>query len=350
MNAATGPARAPYLARPGPRALVFGSFVLVALPLAVYLVVAMRVGLKPSSLPIAQAYFVLFGITHFFLTFTVYMSSSNRRHFLASRRNVLVFLVAPLAALVGLAGFYGFGLGVRFLLANVIVFTTIRGLDFYHVSRQSFGVLQLFKGSSARAIPAWTRTAENHFFLSLAVLMFLTFMSDLRFDARSPLVWAVMIVSAGLLLVVLYGYARGLRAGADRKQTAVALAYLAIQTGSSLLAVYRTELYIASLAVHYVEYHVIMAPRVFRSPTTDADRALAIVRRFPLALYGVLGLAAASWWLLFRAQGAFAAGPVSARVLVHVFDGIFVFHYIIEMSIWKFSDPYFRKTLGPLYG
>ena len=37
-------------------------------------------------------------------------------------------------------------------------------------------------------------------------------------------------------------------------------------------------------------------------------------------------------------------GTVSA-----VFDGLFVFHYFVEMLIWRFSDPFFRKNLTGLY-
>jgi hypothetical protein len=36
-------------------------------------------------------------------------------------------------------------------------------------------------------------------------------------------------------------------------------------------------------------------------------------------------------------------------VLIALFDGIFVFHYFVEMFIWKFSDPHFRKMLAGLY-
>jgi len=34
---------------------------------------------------------------------------------------------------------------------------------------------------------------------------------------------------------------------------------------------------------------------------------------------------------------------------VSIFDGLFVFHYFVEMWIWRFSDPFFRRTLTPLY-
>ncbi len=325
-----------------PRTLVLGSFAVVALPLAAYVLAA---GLHK---PVVELYFVVFGMTHFFLTFAVYLSSANVKHFASSPRNVVAFFIAPLVPFVGIAAWYGLGLSERFLLASTILFTVIRGLDFYHLSRQSFGVLQLFKGR-LRGIPVWVRTAENLFFLSLAALVFSTFASNLQFDPSSPLAWALIALSSALMVAVLSGYARGVRSGADKRQTALALVYFGIQTGAALLAVYRTNLYMASLAVHYVEYHVIMAPRVFQSPIDAKDRALAVVRRSPLFLYAPLLLLGLLYWVMLSVQGRFAGGPLGPRFVVHVFDGIFVFHYVIEMSIWKFSDPYFRKSLGPLY-
>jgi len=335
MNAA---ATAPYLMRRGPLALILGSFFVVALPLAAYIAIASQKG------TFAQLYIVLFGITHFFLTFTVYLSAANRAHFTSSPRNVFLFLGAPLAALFGFAFFYGFNLPARFALFATALFTATRGLDFYHLSRQAFGMLQLFKGKNNRVVPAKIRTLENVYFLVLALAMFLTYASDLRFDAKSPLAWAVLGVAAVMLVVIVVAH---LRAGGDAKQRSAALAYLGVQTGSCALAIWRTDFYVASLAVHYVEYHVIMAPRVFKAPLADGDTTLALARKAPFALYAVLVVFGALWWLLFRAQDVFTAGP--SRALVHVFDGLFVFHYVIEMSIWKMSDPYFRKTLGPLY-
>lgn len=344
--AVTAPRPPPYLSRTVPRALVLGSFVVLGLPLAAYVLMASPLTASSADLPIVQAYVVLLGMTHFLLTFTVYLSSANLKHFFASRRNVFAFVAAPLVPLVGLACWYGFALDARFVIANAGLFMAIRALDFYHLSRQSFGVLQLFKG---RGVPAWTRSAENLYFLALAVLIYITFLTDLRFDAHSALTWVAVAAAGGLLLAVLAGHAVALRAGADRRQAAIALAYLAVQTGSSLLAVYRTNLYVASLAVHYVEYHVLMSPRVFRAPLGEHDRALATARRSPLLLYGVLVALAIVWWLMRSTQPSLASGPAGTRVLVHLFDGIFVFHYVIEMSLWKFSDPYFGKSLGPLY-
>ena len=347
MNAAA----VPYVSRSIPRAFVFGAFMLVTLPLATYLLATSngQSRITMAGKPIAELYFVVFGLTHFFLTFAVYLSSSDIRHFASTRKNLVAFYIAPLGALFALALWYGLALDSRFLMANLVVSTVIRALDFHHLSRQSFGVLQLFKGKPLRQIPAWTRTAENLFFMSLTMLMMLTFLSNFRYDAHSPITLAFSAASAVLLVIVLAGYAIGFRAGADRKQMAIALGYFAVQTSSSLLAVYRSGLYTAALAVHYIEYHVIMAPRVFRAPVDERDRALSALRRVPLRLYaGLIGFSAL-FYFMQRAQGTYATGHDSARMLVHVFDGLFVFHYVIEMSIWKFSDPYFRKRLGPLY-
>jgi len=32
-----------------------------------------------------------------------------------------------------------------------------------------------------------------------------------------------------------------------------------------------------------------------------------------------------------------------------MFDGMFLLHYFVEAFLWKFGNPYYRKTLGPLY-
>jgi hypothetical protein len=51
-------------------------------------------------------------------------------------------------------------------------------------------------------------------------------------------------------------------------------------------------------------------------------------------------------WLL---QKSWSDRPAPYRVLVALFDGLFVFHYFIEALIWKFGNPFYRNTLVPLY-
>jgi hypothetical protein len=110
--------------------------------------------------------------------------------------------------------------------------------------------------------------------------------------------------------------------------------------------------------MHYVEYHVLMYPRCFHTPLDPgrrADRLFARLRRSPVVFYGVLlGVAAlvtACTWLgmgaLIERDGG--SPRTSYLALISLFDGLFVFHYFVESLIWKFSDPHYRQTLGPLY-
>jgi hypothetical protein len=52
---------------------------------------------------------------------------------------------------------------------------------------------------------------------------------------------------------------------------------------------------------------------------------------------------------MWKSSGGGDGVASSHTALVAVFDGLFVFHYFVEMFIWRFSEPYYRQTLGPLY-
>jgi hypothetical protein len=130
------------------------------------------------------------------------------------------------------------------------------------------------------------------------------------------------------------------------------LGYLLLQSAAAALAVYSTALYLFALAIHYVEYHVLMAPRCFKTKldaTSRVDRWYGHVRRHKIVFYVAL-LAISTMYLWLAGSGAtIENSPVTYALLIHVFDGLFVFHYFVEAFIWKFGDPYFRQTLGPLY-
>src|SRR5581483_6596407 len=147
QSAPSAPASLPYMARPVTRSLVLGTFLFVTLPLSGYLLVGhARIGDSIFETIVPQAYLALFGYTHFLLTFTVYMSAANRQHFVSTPRNVFAFLVAPLAPLFGLMLWYGLAMNERYQTANALLFFVITAFNYYHLTRQAFGVLQLFKG------------------------------------------------------------------------------------------------------------------------------------------------------------------------------------------------------------
>ena len=59
-------------------------------------------------------------------------------------------------------------------------------------------------------------------------------------------------------------------------------------------------------------------------------------------------IARAGMGMMGRDPGA-AGRPFEYLALIAVFDGLFVFHYFVEMFVWRFGDPHFRKELSGLY-
>jgi len=172
----------------------------------------------------------------------------------------------------------------------------------------------------------------------------------------TPSVPAVMLLGlAGLSLAgVLAGFLTATKGAQESRAVWVPLTYFMFQGVSACLPVWRTELYGASLAIHYVEYHLIMFPRLFRfpvSPTSRVDRLSAWFRRQKLLFYVVLALLACMaardvvWpWL------AGQVGPSQGLWLAfNLFNGVFVTHYYIDAFIWRFSNPYYRRSIGVLY-
>ena len=320
-------------------------------------------------------YIWLFGLTHFVLTLSVYLQSENLRHFTANSKNILLFLVIPLTILMGFYVTGVFQLKARLPAVALGFGAAIRLLDFHHLNRQSFGVFQLFKARTGiRPSPAMKR-AENGYFACLTSLLFATFLAGGVFPFLLPWTRAEIgvavakpgpallplgviqaaSVAVGALAVIFAAFCVALlirtwNAGGRPAGLSAALTYLGFQTAAALLAIVSLPLYIATLAIHYVEYHVLMFPRCFHSrlnETSSLDRCFATLRRRPAIFYGVI--AAAAFLVLVCIMLRQDSGTVRYLAVVSIFDGLFVFHYFVEMLIWRFSDPFFRRTLTPLY-
>lgn len=372
-----GPRPLGYFERSLPPALILGTFFVVTLPMAALVRLT-------STGVVVWVYLWLFGMTHFVLTLTVYMQSRNLRHFAATWRNRLLFFAVPVAIFVAFDLLHAFRIGATFPLFALWFWGAVRLLDFNHFNRQSFGVYQLFKARTGVRFPAGLKRTEDGFFAALTGLLFVTFLSGglcpllqpggwltvadlgrglsdpvLPLDVLQAATVAGIVAGFALLLVSVAGLVRTWRAAGRPGGLAMALAYLGFQAAGAVMAVVSFPLYIAALAIHYVEYHVLMAPRCFRSRLDEASRldrwygrARANRALFYAAVVGVAALvtacAAAGMGVMGRYPEVFTE-PVGYLALIAVFDGLFVFHYFVEMLIWRFSDPYFRQSMAGLY-
>jgi hypothetical protein len=133
-----------------------------------------------------------------------------------------------------------------------------------------------------------------------------------------------------------------------RPMRSLPLVYLILQATCAASAVYDTRLYLTALVMHYVEYHAIMWPRLFRSPpsaTHFVDRVFGLLRPRPWLFYIALGALVIGYEL----RGEWQPSTPSTTFFVHIFDGIFAVHYFVEAFLWKFRNPFYQKALSPLY-
>ena len=344
----------PYIRRQLPFALILGSVLFPTLPLTWLGLQFMGTGPGGAAATWThQLYVAVFNITHFTITFTIYFQVVNIRYFGASWKNRLVYYGVPAFAFVGLALFNALDVGAAAPAFGLFVLLAIRMFDFFHYGRQAFGVLQLAKGSAARALPPWSRTAENGFFMAVTALLFMTFISPgFVFDPSNAATRLLLVLGGSLLAAIGWAWGAAWRASGRTLPIGHAVAYLAASLVSSAIGIYYTGLY-ATLAIHYVEYHVLMAPRCFSQPldpSATPDRWFARLRANPAVFYGLLLGTGATWLALHRwALVMPTDATMGTRLVVHSLDGLFVTHYFLDMFIWKFSVPHYRSTIGPLY-
>lgn len=335
---------APYFERRLPIALILGSFALCAVPLAALQSVPNFVGFVPHlTLFVA----VGLGTSHFFLTLSVYLNAEHRAYFASSHKRQLLYIGLPVAILFALAWIEAARLRESHAAAVTLFFAAVRFLDFLHVGRQSYGMLQLLKRppeGHPTAHAAWLRPAENLLFVGLAVLQWLTFRAGGQWSADRTQSLLPALVLGALALAIASQHLLAVVRG--RARAWVPALYFLVQAACSAAAAYRTSLYIAMLAVHYLEYHVIMYPRCFaaRPPAGNGDQARATPAR-PLVIYAALAIVV----IAFELRNSFAADSFALRFLVHVFDGIFLLHYTLDAFLWRFGQPFYRALLAPLY-
>jgi hypothetical protein len=340
---------------------ILAAFVVLTLPLV------LLVSYEPDSpriRAIMLVYIVGLGVSHFALTPTLYLQSNNLRYFNGSWRNRVIYFAIPVVIFLFFDLYATLRVALLFPFVALLVRGAIRTLDFQHFSRQTFGVLQLYKVRSGCKFPGWVRRVETLYYFALSLLLLTTFIRGGRFafDNLATIVLAPII--AGLFLAMTAGFGVAYARSANGREALVPLAYFLFQTGAALLAAYNLAFYGLALAMHYVEYHLLMAPRCFLTkldPARPVDRVFGLLRANKFIFYSLLFFAAFVVTVCtvdFTAMLAMLEGTKettgregqsTSLLLFALFDGLFVFHYFLESFIWRFSEPYFRQTLGPLY-
>ena len=351
-----------YFERRGPANVILASFAFLTLPVAAVVL------LLPDADAPFRLYFWLLGGTHIVVTLTVYGSRANRSHFATDRRAVAVFVAAPVLIVAAYVACFSLKMAGAVPLAAVAFWAFVRFMNFFHLTRQTFGVLQLFKARARGQFPAWGKRCENGTGLALVAALMVThaaggicplflgvsnplYTPSLSAEWLIPLWLACVAAAVGLFAASAVGLVRAKPANGSRE----AVLYFAFQFLGTVAAAFFLPLYLASLAIHYVEYHVLMVPRIAAQPLDPEcriDRTFGWLRARPLAFVAVILILSA---LVTTGMGSMDFLPpadselIAWGVVLSAFDALVLIHYVLEMFIWKFSDPHFRRSMNGVY-
>ena len=350
-----------------PPRLILASFPLLTVPL----ILALAVFHDQRFLQL----YILLSLTHFVLTISVYLQSENFNYFKATTRNVFLYFVVPLAILMSFYVIGVFQVKERFPVFGLCFSAVVQFLNFNHLNRQTFGVYQMFKARTGLRLSPKTKKFDQGFLFCLTMMLWMTFLgggicpllqSPGWFGLQGTAPLAAPMVPVAILKVVFAVTAlialacaiasvtlllRAWNGGGRPDGVLESLCYLGIQTVAACVGVANFSYFFVTQPTHSVEYHVLMHPRCFRSALNEKsglDRWFARLRSNWVLFYGMVVLAGLIV-MFCLAVNRLPAVPLPYRAIVSIFEGLFVFHYFVEMLIWRFSDPFFRKTLGGLY-
>jgi hypothetical protein len=349
-----------------PPRLILASFPLFTFPL----IIALTVFHDQRLLQ----FFIILSLSHFVVTLSVYLQSENFNYFKANTRNIILYFGIPLAILMGFYLIAVFQVKSRFPLFGLAFGAVVQLLNFNHLNRQTFGVYQLFKARTGVRLPAIAKKIEQSYLNSLTAMLWITFIAGgvcplfqtpgwFGLKGFAPYVPPVLplpvlqlafagtaVLAAGCGAVSIVLLVRGWQAAGRPEGVGEALCYLAIQSIAASVGIANFSFFFVTQPTHSVEYLVLMHPRCFNTPLdqkSPMDRWFGALRRNWAVFYGVVFLAAGVVMLCRNLNTP--SLPIQYRALVSIFEGLFVFHYFVEMLIWRFSDPFYRKTVSSLY-
>ena len=358
------PTAAPaYLQNPLRIGAILGSFAVLVVPLAVLQLSPFRSDHPVHALSVMYA--VLLGGTHFLITLALYFHEDNLRYFASSASNIAIYFVAPVAIL---ALFFVIGTfqlnadhpnaSAGFLLYIVLFSVIVKAFDYFPRRAPELRHSSAVQGPDAGGLSRVDAKSRQQLLLehggaAASDVRQWCPHGQLRFRPR-PLSGLALAWAAISFCGVVAGFAIALGRTETPRSLLVPFGYFLLQGASATLPAVRTELYTASLAMHYVEYHIIIFPRLFSfdlDPASPADRVAAWTRRHKIIFYvvlaapGVLSCPAISGPLCLPRWDR----PRAPWLMFNLLSGIFVTHYFIEAFVWKFRNPYYRQSLAPLY-
>src|SRR5437868_7023360 len=123
------PAAVGYFQHTLPVALILGAFLVITLPLTC---LALWDPESPQLLRLEIVYLIGLGVTHFVITPTIYLQSTNLTYFNSTWRNRLIYFAIPVGIFLLFDLYRALQVAALVPLLDIVFRLTIRALDFQH--------------------------------------------------------------------------------------------------------------------------------------------------------------------------------------------------------------------------
>jgi hypothetical protein len=303
--------------------------------------------------------YVLLQETHFASTWTVYLDSRNREQY-AQRRSVYYWV--PLAIMVGCV-LLAWSVSLKLVMLVGAVASAI------HVTRQSTGIVGLYRNKARQFDPAQKKWENLTLYLASATFLGVGF---LRFYLAPEAGYGAIVRVLGPVATLLRDGVVVLAVGAVfALARVVALEVTRVRAGGTLsmskLVVFAYSVFLYSpylfatrmehavaigVSVHFVQYLGIVwllngnKYKVVGSKAPVGERVLGWLSqklwvRLPYLLFYALVMA-------YLRQGGFQWDHLApASWLYSIPIALQITHYHLDAFLWRFSNPYIRATVLP---
>lgn len=294
---------------------------------------------------------VLFAQAHFGSTWFIYFDKKNRDYFRAHPWTYYIFPLLIFAAVLSI------GYVNQTLLVVLISIASI-----YHVTRQSYGILQLYRVRNQEFSPFEKQTEAAALFSW--TLFFGTFgalhIPDFRaiFGPILPLAsivtWVLFAVAVLCAILLIYQFVNRERNSLPKNLFLLnaTLMYAPYLYASIILVdIYQMEIAtLTSLITHYMQYMGIvwlLNINKYQGDTPYAKENPFLRKVTSRYAYIIVAILAYALLMAFFRWGIPESKTLLLKIIPNIVIAFTAVHFFIDAFIWKFWNPFYKETALP---
>ena len=313
----------------------FFDLILIQFPVWIPLLFLSLTNIFPDSYKIVLISYLIFGEIHFGSTFVFFLDKKYRELFYNEK---YIFLFWPILLLV-FCIFFSIIFSVSAVLFLILLF------NFYHVNRQSIGILKLYGNKQIQKLN------ENSVLLLYFISFFLCFVGVLKFIFKSELYFNYsfqinFFIISIILISLIYVFLSIIRSNTKDFRLLTNFATGVLIFSPVLFCQNIIDVFAIGVGMHYMQY-IAITWSIFHRKALKKDEVndknfvkIESIKKIILYLliYSSLMVYFSNLNIEYKNE----------QIGIYLIPIIFqLMHFYIDMFIWKFSNKHTKENLSP---